>query len=101
MSRNKIISPEVKQQAVLSVLRKEEPLARVARRVGVSEVTLSRWRDAFLSAGSAALAVSSKGKRESRSKIESLEKEVASRDQVIGELTIANRILKKVSDGLI
>ena len=101
MSDNKSISPELKQQAVLSVLRKEEPLSRVARRVGVSEPTLTRWRDAFLAAGTAALTANGKDKREERSQVHTLEKEIASRDQVIGELTIANRILKKVSDGLI
>ena len=30
-----------------------------------------------------------------------LKKQLAERDQVIGELTIANRILKKTSDGLL
>ncbi|MBX3435323.1 MAG: helix-turn-helix domain-containing protein [Pirellulales bacterium] len=41
---------------MLSLLRRAEPAAVIARRVGVSEPTLYLWRDAFLSAGEAALA---------------------------------------------
>jgi hypothetical protein len=33
--------------------------------------------------------------------IEELKQELARRDQVIGELTIANRLLKQSSDGLL
>ena len=83
------------------MLRREEPAARLARRVGVSEQTLYRWRDEFLAGGEAALA-SGKGGTDSREReIRSLQKEVERRDQVIGELTIANRILKKTPDGLL
>ena len=32
-------------------------------------------------------------------RVQELERELATRDQVIGELTIANRIFKKLSDG--
>ena len=50
-----------RREAVLSLLRREEPAAVIARRVGVSEPTLYRWRDEFLAAGEAAL---SNGERE-------------------------------------
>ena len=40
------------------------------------------------------------GQSEEAKRIERLEKELAERDQVIGEITIANRILKKLSGGL-
>ena len=58
---------------------------------------MNRWRDTFLAGGEAAL---TDGKPDPRDqKIAHLEREVADRDQVIGEYTIANRILKKLSDG--
>ena len=88
-------------EAVLSLLRREEPAARLARRVGVSEQTLYRWRDDFLAGGQAALA-SRGGQADGRARqIDELQKQLGQRDQVIGELTIANRILKKTQDGLL
>ena len=45
-----------RREAVLSFLRREEPGAVIARRYGVAEATLYRWRDDFLAAGEAALA---------------------------------------------
>lgn len=88
-------------QAVLSLLRREEPAAKLARRVGVSEQTLYRWRDDFLAGGQAALA-SGRGQGDGRDRrIEDLQGQLGQRDQVIGELTIANRILKKTQDGLL
>jgi transposase-like protein len=84
-----------RREAVLVLLGREEPGAKVARRIGVSEQTLYRWRDDFLAGGEAALA-NGKGGTDSRDReIRELKKEVERRDQVIGELTIANRILKK------
>ena len=64
--------------------------------------TLYRWRDEFLAGGEAALA----GKTNKQAgaqlrELEELKKQVAKRDQVIGELTIANRILKKAEDRLL
>ncbi len=46
-----------RREAVLSLLRREEPGAVIARRYGVSETSLYRWRDEFLAAGEAALGV--------------------------------------------
>ena len=71
----------------------------MARRIGVSEPTLYRWRDEFIAAGEAALANGSgkKGADPLRRRIAELEYQIEKRDQVIGEYTIANRILKKLS----
>ena len=82
------------------LLRREEPAAKLARRFGVSEHTLYRWRDEFLAGGEAALA-SGKGQHNPRDRqVAELQKQLNERDQVIGELTIANRVLKKTADGL-
>ena len=98
MAKRSDVSIPDRREAVLSLLKREEPAAAIARRVGVSEPTLYRWRDDFLAAGEAALS-SKQGKGDGQARrIAELEKEVERRDQVIGEYTIANRILKKASD---
>ncbi len=99
MAKRCEVDVQDRREAVLSLLRREEPAAVIARRVGVSEPTLYRWRDEFLSAGEAAL-VSGAGKKGADPRdrrIAELEAQIEKRDQVIGEYTIANRILKKLS----
>lgn len=89
-----------RRKIVLSLIRREEPAAVLARRYGISENTLYRWRDEFLAAGEMALA-NGKNKADTRDRqIAELKKDLTERDKVIGELTIANRILKKTADGL-
>ena len=76
------------------MLRREEPGTVIARRYGVPEASLCRWRDEFLAAGEAALAGGTrKGSTRDRQIVE-FEQQIEKRDQVIGELTVANRILK-------
>ena len=96
MGKKSEVPAEKRVEAVLAVLRKEEPAAQVARRLGVSEPTLYRWRDEFVAGGKQSL--QGKGADQTLSReVSRLQREVESREQVIGELTIANRILKKLS----
>ncbi len=96
MAKKSTMSPEQRAQLVLRLLSKEEPAAQIARRAGISEQTLYRWRDEFISAGKQAM--NGRGAQAEHAKVvERLAGEVAERDQVIGELTIANRVLKKLS----
>jgi transposase len=95
MSRKSSLSAADRVALVLQLLSKEETAAQIARRAGVSETTLSRWRDQFLEGGAARVAGIGSPKKEAR-EIERLQRAVAKRDQVIGELTIANRLLGKV-----
>ena len=90
-----------RREVVLLLLRREEPAAVLARRYGISEQTLYRWRDEFLAAGEAALMQAKNGADPRNRQVEELKRELAQRDQVIGELTIANRLLKKSSEGLL
>lgn len=99
MGKRSDLSIPQRREVVLMLLRREEPAAKLARRFGVSEQTLYRWRDEFLSGGEAALADGKGGADPRDREIRELKKEVEGRDQVIGELTIANRILKKTADG--
>jgi transposase-like protein len=50
------MSRQRKQKAVLRLLRGED-LETVSRSLGVTAATLSDWRDAFLAAGEASLAI--------------------------------------------
>jgi transposase-like protein len=79
---------------VLALLRGEASQQELARRHDVSAAVISRWRDQFIEGGALFL------KNENRdlhrdSRVQMLEGEVEKRDQIIGELTIANRLLKK------
>jgi len=97
MGKRSEVPVKDRREAVLSLVRREEPAAAIARRYGVSEQTLYRWRDEFLVGGEAALS-NGKGKVDPQQRqVAELERQIEKRDQVIGELTIANRILKKLS----
>ena len=100
MPRHSVLSVEQRREAVLALLRREEPAVQLARRFGISEQTLYRWRDDFLAAGEAALANGKKGADACGREVHELKAKLEERDLVIGELTVANRILKKVSGQL-
>jgi transposase len=89
-----------RREAVLALLRREEPAVQLARRWGISEPTLYRWRDEFLAAGEAALAPGKNGSDAAARQQRELQAQLEERDRVIGELTVANRILKKLSGQL-
>ena len=89
------LSPEQRVQVVLALLRKEDSLESLARKAGVSSTWLSRWRDEFVEAGKSALGSGKVTQNLLAGELESLRGEWSGRDQVIGELTVANRILKK------
>ena len=100
MGKRTELNPTNQTEAVLALLRREEPASTLAKRWGISEQTLYRYREKFLEGGKAALADGRRGKADGRDQqIEKLEKDLAERDRVIGELTIANRIFKKKSEG--
>ena len=95
MGKQSKLNVSERREAVLALLRREQPAGAIARSYGISENTLYRWRDAFLAGGEAGLS-NGKGKSDPRDRrIAELEKERAERDRVIGELTIANRLFKK------
>ncbi len=100
MAKKSELKAEERLEVVLALLRREESAAALSRRYQVSEVTIYRWRDAFLAAGKTGLAkpdgsVAAAAAR----RIEQLEGELAKRAQIIGELSIANDILKKLRAG--
>lgn len=90
MGKKSTLSAEQRAQIVLRLLSKEEPAVQIARRASISEQTLYRWRDEFLSGGKQALSGRGGEQSEQAKKIERLKTELVERDQVIGEITIAN-----------
>ena len=96
MPRRSELTAEQRRDAVLALLRKEEPGTQLARRFGVSEQTLYRWRDEFLAGGAAALAHGKNGST-AQAREQELRAQLEERDLVIGELTVANRLLKKLT----
>jgi transposase-like protein len=86
MGKRSEVPVSERRDAVLSFLRREEPGAVIARRYGVAEATLYRWRDDFLAAGEAALAGGTReGVSAHERQIAELERQVEGRDQVICE----------------
>lgn len=96
MGRKSETPAEKRVEVVLALLRKEEPATQIARRAGVSEQTLYRWRDEFIAGGKTQLTGKSTDAASAKA-LQALQREIQTREQVIGELTVANRILKKLS----
>jgi len=74
MGKRSGFTAEEKLEAVLTLLRKEDTGAKTARRFGVSENTLYRWREQFLASGKSGLR---NGASSEQKRIRELEKEVA------------------------
>ena len=98
MGKESTLTAEQRSQLVLRLLSKEESAAQIARRDGITEQMLYRWREEFLAAGKRAMNGSG-GQSEQANALERLRADLGDRDQVIAELTIANRVLN--SSGLL
>ncbi len=94
MGKQTDLTAAQRAEAVMALLRREEPATAIARRFGISEPTLYRYRDLFLEGGKAAVAAKSGA---DNGRVAQMERELAERDRVIGELTVVNRVLKKLS----
>ena len=92
MSKRIVLSATEQGELVLRLLRKEATARQLAREAGISERKLYQWRDAVLKVGFSGLEV----RKFSDSEHRRLEREVAQRDQLIGEMTEALRTLKKI-----
>lgn len=81
----------------MAVLRGTEKLEVLARRHQVSANTLRRWRDEFLAAGRDRL-TGVGDTAEALAENKRLRRELNEREMIIGEITVANRFLKKIMD---
>lgn len=91
MSKRIVLSATERGELVLRLLRKEATAGQLAREAGISEPTLYQWRDTFLKGGFSHL----DGRQGTDSERRRLQRELAQRDQLIGEMSVALRTLKK------
>ena len=94
MPRHSHLPPAQRVELVLAVLRGTEKLEVLARRHQVSANTLRRWRDEFLAAGRDRL-TGVGDMAEALAEAKRLKRELNEREMIIGEITVANRFLKK------
>ena len=81
---------EEKARIVMEVLSNTSTIAEICRKYNVASSAVYKWRDEFISAGTAAM-------EHGRSTVEaSLSREINELKGIIGELTIANETLKKI-----
>jgi transposase len=87
-------SGEEKIRMVLEGLRGEETVAELCRREGISESVYYRWSKEFLEAGKQRLVGNTKRQATSDEVVE-LRRENEQLKQLVAELALKNRVLKK------
>lgn len=93
MARPPLKSAEEKARIVISVLREEMTMTEAARREGVSQTTIAKWRDRFLTGGQVALAAGNRPGGSSRQA--QLESEVEELTSALGEAHMELRLWRK------
>ena len=91
-------SPEERIRIVLEGLKGEESIASICRREGITSSLYYRWSKAFLEAGKKRL----KGdtdREASTVEVASLKRENEQLKQLVAELSLKNRVLKKSVNG--
>jgi transposase-like protein len=79
MAKKSTLPADKRGEVVLRSLSKEEPAAQIARRAGISEQTLYRWREEFLNGGKQALRGRSADKEQDK-ELQQLKSVLAERD---------------------
>ena len=87
-------SGEEKIRIVLDGLRGEESVAELCRREGITESMYYRWSKEFLEAGKARLVGNTK-RQATSSEVKELRSENEQLKQLVAELSLKNRVLKK------
>ena len=90
---------EEKIRIVLEGLRGEETVAELCRREGISQSMYYKWSKEFLEAGKSRLAGDTKRKASSED-VDDLRAENEQLKQLVAELALKNRVLKKSLTGL-
>ena len=92
-------SSEEKIRIVLEGLRGEESIAELCRREGIAESLYYKWSKEFLEAGKARLDGDTRRQATSRD-VEHIRRENEQLKQLVAELALRNRVLKKSLTGL-
>ena len=90
---------EEKIRIVLEGLRGEETVAELCRREGISQSLYYKWSKEFLEAGKSRLAGDTK-RQASSEDVDELRTENDQLKQLVAELALKNRVLKKSLTGL-
>ncbi len=93
-------SSEEKIRIVLEGLRGEDSIAELCRREGINQNLYYRWSKEFLEAGKKRLAGDT-AREATSDEVKGLRKEAVALKEVVAELTLENRLLKKsmIGDG--
>ncbi len=87
-------SAEEKIRIVLEGLRGEDSIAELCRREGINQNLYYRWSKEFLEAGKKRLAGDT-AREATSEEVRSLRREALALKEVVAELTLENRLLKK------
>ena len=91
-------SAEEKIRIVLTGLRGEDSIAEVCRREGIVENLYYRWSKEFLEAGKKRLAGDT-ARAATSDEVKELRREASALKEVVAELMLENRLLKKSAIG--
>jgi transposase len=92
-------SAEEKIRIVLAGLRGEESIAELCRREGIVQNLYYRWSKEFLEAGKKRLAGDT-ARAATSDEVKELRQEASALKEVVAELMLENRLLKKARSGL-
>ncbi len=87
-------SAEEKIRSVLSGLRGEDSIAELCRREGIAESLYYSWSKEFLEAGKKRLSGDT-ARQASTGEVKDLRREMRDLKEVVADLTLENRLLKK------
>lgn len=96
MARPPQVAPEKKIRIVLAVIAGDVKVAEAARKEGVSEASIHKWKNEFLEAGRQVLTAPRSGPS---SREAQLEAEIADLTQALGEAAVELRVWKKSAEG--
>jgi transposase len=91
-------SAEEKIRIVLEGLRGEDSIAELCRREGINQNLYYRWSKEFLEAGKKRLAGDT-AREATSDEVKGLRREAVALKEVVAELTLENRLLKKSMTG--
>jgi transposase len=94
----KVHSAEEKIRIVLAGLRGEDSIAELCRREGIAQSVYFSWSKEFLEAGKRRLAGDT-ARQANSSEVKVLRVEAAALKEVVADLTLENRLLKKSMNG--
>jgi len=91
-------SSEEKIRIVISGLRGEHSIAELCRREGIAESLYYTWSKEFMEAGKKRLAGDTE-RQASSGEVKDLRREMGALKELVADLTVENRLLKKSSFG--